>query len=209
MQGIGDSAGGFFRRVESTLTATSSSRRFLNMGIGGNTTRDMLARMQDVTQCGAHNLIVMLGCNDVPRDNDRSPAIRTTPAEYRDNLRLLLPAIQGTRSLFISSFPVCATRTGVHDETLAAYMQIALNMAAENGYDTWDLYGELKGTGLSPWWAPDGLHFNNDGHAMIASGVEARILGWGITPLPFQGEGVAIPMAGGEVMAPAPWKGEE
>ncbi len=47
-------------------------------------------------------------------------------------------------------------------------MAVARTVATECGFVVWDLYGELKGTDLFRYWAADGLHFNDDGHAMIA-----------------------------------------
>jgi lysophospholipase L1-like esterase len=169
MAGAGDSEGGFFQRTQNVLTVERPALEFINRGIGGNTTRDMLARVADVTSFGDHDLIVMLGCNDVPRENDTRPQIRTTREEYAQNLRSLLPMIQGSYSLFISSFPVSAAKTGVSEDVMAEYMEIATQIAAESGFALWDLFRELRGTDISAHWANDGLHFNNDGHAWLSS----------------------------------------
>jgi lysophospholipase L1-like esterase len=173
MEGVGDSEGGFFQRFQNAVSPQYSDLTFVNLGTGGNTTHDMLTRVEAGAHQqelnGEHSLIVLLGCNDVPRVNDKAPHRRATLDEYERNLRALLPLIRGANSLFISSFPVCATRTGVQEETLASYMAAASAVASECGYALWDLYGELKDTDLTPYWAKDGLHFNNEGHALLTT----------------------------------------
>jgi len=51
-------------------------------------------------------------------------------------------------------------------------MKTAIGSARSFDYDIWDLYGETKGnTELFP--APDGLHFNDRGHAFFMAKVKA------------------------------------
>ena len=149
MAGVGDAYGGFFRRLEDALGAARPELQFLNLGVSGNTTRDMLGRASAVPQTGGHDLIVLLGCNDVPRVNDATPHVRTTLGEYERNLCSLLPRIQGEFSLFVSSFPVCAARTGVSEEMLASYMEAAMTIAQDCGYEVWDLFRELQGSDIA------------------------------------------------------------
>ena len=171
MAGVGDSQGGFFKRVEQAQQQAYQPAQFINLGAGGNTTRDMLRRKGTVTANSAYDLVVILGCNDLPRDNDQSPSRRTSLAEYRRNLRLLLPTIRGQRSLFISSFLVAADRTGVQPTTFARYMATASHIAVSNGYAIWDLYQECQAD-VARYWAADGVHFNDAGHQLIAAGVQ-------------------------------------
>ncbi len=165
MQGVGDSQGGWFARAEEL--AKGRRMRWINRGVGGNTTRDMLLRVTTVTAHSPHRLVVMLGCNDMPRAGDQQTQRRTSLEEYAANLRKLLPRIAGTPSLLITSFPVAAT-VGISDATFELYMSVASEVASGAGYGVWDLYAELKGR-AEPYWAADGLHFNDAGHAYIAT----------------------------------------
>jgi lysophospholipase L1-like esterase len=54
-------------------------------------------------------------------------------------------------------------------------MAAAKQSASAAGYDLWDLYEELRGR-AEPYWATDGLHFNDAGHAFIASAFVERYL---------------------------------
>ena len=177
MEGAGDTAGGFFRRLEG-CDATARYERRVNLGIGGNTTRDMLARAETAAALAPRDIIVLLGCNDVPRKNDDSKERRVPLAEYKINLQRILPTIKGEHSLFVSSFPVSSERTGVPADALSSYMAVALSIAAAAGYETWDLHGDLANSRLSSYYAPDGLHFNDAGHAMIASELAKRVAEW-------------------------------
>ncbi len=78
MAGVGDSAGGFFRRLQNAAASQQPDLTFFNLGVSGTTTADMLARADEVTVQGNHRLIVLLGCNDVPRANDAAPHRRAT-----------------------------------------------------------------------------------------------------------------------------------
>lgn len=178
MEGAGDSAGGFFHRLEGCDAIARYERR-VNLGVGGNTTRDMLARAETAAVFVPRDIVVMLGCNDVPRKGDDSKDRRVPLAEYEINLRRILRQIKGEHSLFASSFPVSSERTGVQEETLSLYMAAALSIAADAGYETWDLYGELVDCDPARYYAPDGLHFNDAGHAMTASELAKRISKWG------------------------------
>jgi len=100
-QGVGN---GFVRQVDNLLNAMYPDRNFwiTNTGIGGETSRGMLARWQtDVLDLKPDWVNLMIGTNDVWRYFDQ-PAIRSyhvPKTEYRDNLsRMLeqtLPAVKG------------------------------------------------------------------------------------------------------------------
>jgi lysophospholipase L1-like esterase len=176
MQGARDPQGGFFKRM---AEADDAGREYVNLGIGGNTTRTMLARAANVRERAAgadYDLVVVLGCNDMPRDRDGNPDTRTSLEEYSTNLARLLAEIRGTRSLFVSSFPVDPARCGVQPETFALYMGAALEIAQAAGYEIWDLYHEVMPV-VEPYWDADGVHFNDAGHAFLAREISARLKG--------------------------------
>ena len=169
MEGIGDDeGGGFFKRLRPAFDHYG----FVNLGIGGNTTRDMLQRAGPLESYRPYDLIVLLGCNDYPRANDANPEVRTTLEEYAQNLSQLLPAIRGQRSLFITSFEVDPVRSGVSAATFERYISRAREIAAASGYEVLDLYRIIKDSGRD-YLAADGVHFNAEGHQVIADLVQA------------------------------------
>ncbi len=167
MEGVGDSQGGWFARAERIADEKKIRYRWINRGMGGDTTVEMLRRTSTVTTHKPYKLVVLLGCNDLPRASDGTPQRRVAIEQYRQNLDELFTRIKGTKSLFMTSFPACQKQVGIDPAIYEQYMQQASAAARQAGYDVWDLYSELKGN-CEPFWSPDGLHFNDIGHAHVA-----------------------------------------
>ena len=177
VEGVGDDeAGGFLRRLEQKLRAAGRPAKVVNLGVGGHTTVDMLARVNEARRHLPSAVVVLLGCNDLPRVPDQNPERRTDLPTYRANLRRILAALHGPESLFISSFAVSQEKTGVRAEVLAAYMEAAVMMARELGYQVWDLQTESRAWG-GRYLAADGVHFGPAGHELLATGVMERLVG--------------------------------
>jgi lysophospholipase L1-like esterase len=169
MQGAGDSQGGFFARVTRHLQQSQPGRKCYNLGVGGNTTVDMLNRVEQAEQYMPFDSVVILGCNDLPRERDGNVPRRTTIEQYTANLDAIFPRIRGEASLFVSSFRPDSERTGVLTSTMDQYMGVALDLARKHQFEIWDLYYELRDSPELPkYWANDGMHFNDAGHAMLA-----------------------------------------
>lgn len=177
MQGVGDSQGGFFKRLERKLATASNPRECLNFGVGGNSSADMLARFDEVRAHLPCPAIILLGSNDIPRDNDAWPQNRLGAAAYEANLEKMFPVFSDPQTIFVSSFLICPKRTGMHPETFVRYMEIALRLAARNGMTIWDLYNESLHLG-DEYFADDGVHYNDAGHEFIASGVFDLMKSW-------------------------------
>jgi lysophospholipase L1-like esterase len=160
MQGVGDTQGGFMKRLQTALDGT----QVVNLGIGGNTTRDMLKRVAAVEPYKPYYSIVLLGCNDMPRTNDHNAAHRTGLAEYRENLRTLFAKIRSDQNILVTSFFPDESKVGISLKTFSAYMTTAQEVAA--GYEVWDLFTESLPL-VKQYWAADGLHFNDAGHVYL------------------------------------------
>ena len=167
MQGVGDSQGGFFKRLDAKLAKAGKPRECLNFGIGGNSTSDMLARFDEVRPHLPNPAIILLGSNDLPRKRDLWPQNRLSLADYSTNVKTILSDLFHPRTIFVSSFRVCPRRTGIQPETYAEYMGTALKIAASLRLITWDLYDESAALG-DKYLASDGLHYNDAGHEFVA-----------------------------------------
>ena len=164
MAGVGDSIGeGFFKRIQSKLTNYS----FINLGVGGFTTKDMLIQSKKAENFKPYDLIVLLGCNDLPRKNDSKPQNRTTLDEYEQNLDKILTQIKGEKNTFITSFPVDFLKSGISSIHFESYIACAKSVAIKNQYEVIDLYSIIKNS-QNDFLASDGMHFNSDGHQFIA-----------------------------------------
>jgi lysophospholipase L1-like esterase len=172
MEGVGDDVGGgFFARLASAV----GKYRFVNLGIGGNTTRDMLLRRSQVLRHRPYDLVVLLGCNDYPRANDEHAHMRTSLKEYKTNLCQLLLLIRGERSIFVTSYEVDPKRTGVDSGLFKRYTTAARLVAGDCGYEVIDLYSIVKKSRRN-YLAADGVHFNAEGHQFIADLVRPALL---------------------------------
>lgn len=160
MHGAGDSRGGFLARLQRPGITV------INKGVGGNTTRDMAARLDALRAIPREWSIVLLGCNDMPRSNDGHPQNRTTLDEYRRHLTAIFNAVRSSRNLFITSFRVRDT-VGIDANTFSDYMRVAVEEAlATGGYQIIDLHAASQSFG-DRFWAADGMHYNDAGHQYI------------------------------------------
>jgi lysophospholipase L1-like esterase len=165
-----DEGGGFFTRIQPLYPQV----RFINMGVGGESTRDMLQRISQVKAHQPYDLIVLLGCNDFPRANDEFPEVRASLEEYARNLSQLLADIRGQRNILITSFPVDTRSTGVQAQLFETYIDRAKAIALVNGFEIIDLYAKVKASNLD-FLSEDGMHFNSAGHQYIADLVQTAL----------------------------------
>lgn len=160
MQGTGDSNGGFLKRLELTLNRDSKKFNVVNLGIGGDTTREMLARIGEAGNYKPSCSIVLLGCNDLPREGDRMPERRTSLHEYEQNLKVIFQKLRCERSIFLTSFYV----NEIKEDLFVQYMEAAKRLAV--GYEIWDLFQDSRSL-LPGYLASDFAHFNEAGHQYI------------------------------------------
>ncbi len=173
VKGVGDPEGGFLHRLSILLGSADAPHPTFNFGIGGNTTRDMVKRLDEPVSKFPADVLILLGCNDVPRDGDSKPQNRTELVEYKNNLHKIFEVFRTQRVLFITSFRV-QPKTGVRNEVLSEYMSAAKSLAEEFRFLIWDVFTESENWDAR-LWAPDGLHLGPEGHDLLARGCERRL----------------------------------
>jgi len=174
MEGVGDSGGGFFRRTAEHFARLDAGHTFVNQGVGGQCVLEMVERLPAAVAEHPDFVIVLLGCNDLPRAADPHPQKRTSPEIYRQRLDRIFSTLQGATNWFITSFAVDEKRTGVDPACFDRYMEQAAEAARLAGYEIWDLHRETRHR-QAEFLAPDGLHYNAEGHAYMAAGVIERV----------------------------------
>lgn len=129
-------------RVETMLQSIGSSLGVHNAGIGGNTTRDALKRLQsDVLKYQPRIVVMQFGINDSAVDVWRNPPA-TTPrvplAEYLDNLRRMIASAQQAKAkvILMTTNPLRWT-----SKLKDVYGKPPYNPAAEDGFDSATLAG--------------------------------------------------------------------
>lgn len=178
VQGFWDlEAMGFLARLQAWCWKQYPKSRVFNLGIGGNTTDAMARRAEsEIKERNPDWVIVLLGCNDMPRANDDHPHIRNTIPQYKKNLKRIFAAFKGRNILFLTSFPVDPVRTGIASEQFAEYMEVAKSEALAAGAILLDVYALFKGRVREAFMHPDAVHFNAKGHSWLFEQVK-KVLG--------------------------------
>ena len=161
-------------------------RPYVNRGIGGQTTAQMLVRFHpDVLALSPQAVVILAGTNDIAGN-----AGPVAPAAIQDNLAAMaeLARVHGVRVVLGSILPVSddkADATGkplvrTVDRPLAAVRALnewLTDYAAKNGHVYVDYFSALADANglLKPALNDDGLHPNAAGYAVMAPLAEKAI----------------------------------
>jgi len=159
---------------------------YVNRGIGGQTTAQMLLRFRaDVLELSPRAVVILAGTNDVA--GNAGPA---TPAQIQDNLASMaeLAKAHGVRVVLASLLPVSddkkdangqpVTRTRQRPPATLGELNAWLSAyAAANGHVYLDYFSATADAGglLRPELNDDGLHPNAKGYAVMAPLAEKAI----------------------------------
>jgi lysophospholipase L1-like esterase len=162
---------------------------FVNRGIGGDTTRKLLARWQtDVLAEQPDWLVLKIGINDVWRSFTGDPAEAVSLAEYRANLRRLLDQTRAqtpARLILLTPYMIEADRTHPMRAAMDSYGDAVRTLAPEYGailVDTQAAFDSALQTTTPAHWAEDQIHPNGPGNAVIALALLAAV-GFTVAPL--------------------------
>lgn len=161
-------------------------RPYVNRGIGGQTTAQMLLRFRaDVLELSPRAVVILAGTNDVA--GNAGPA---TPAQIQDNLASMaeLARLHGVRVVLASLLPVSddkrdangqpVTRTRQRPPATLRELNAWLSgYAAQNGHVYLDYFSATADASglLRPELNDDGLHPNAKGYAVMAPLAEKAI----------------------------------
>lgn len=151
---------------------------YINRGISGQTTPQMLVRFQqDVVHLHPAAVVILAGTNDIAGNTGPS-----TPEMIEDNYSSMAAIAKenGIKVIFASITPAYAYpwRPGIQPvETIRALNQWLRNFCASHGYIYLDYYSALtdeKGA-MRPGLSKDGVHPTAKGYAIMAPLAEAAI----------------------------------
>lgn len=161
-------------------------RPYVNRGIGGQTTAQMLVRFHaDVLALQPQVVVILAGTNDIAGN-----AGPVAPAAIQDNLAAMaeLGRVHGVKVVFASILPVSDDKADpagkplvrTQDRPLAtvrALNEWLADYAAKNGHGYLDYFSALADPNglLKPAWNDDGLHPNAAGYAVMAPLAEKAI----------------------------------
>jgi lysophospholipase L1-like esterase len=178
-EGLNDALGhGYVATIDALLGAVYPDRwiRVVNMGISGNTTRDLKARWQtDVVDLKPDWLSIMIGANDVWRQYD-SPMQTEKHVyidEYEKNLDELItttkPSLKGL--VLFTPYYIESNRQDAMRATMDKYGAVVKKLAAAHGailVDTQAAFDEILKVYYPATIKWDRVHPNYTGAAVIA-----------------------------------------
>jgi len=181
----------FVALLERELQKTYPDARVINSGIGGNTSTQMLARLdQDVLSHHPQVTLVMTGLNDaeyidpgaIPRDTPR-----VSLDVFADQLRQIIRRVRdgGGRVLLLTPNPMTGkypyASLGYYkgheiNSALESYAASVRSVALETHTDLVDVYAAWIHMPNYDRFLPDGVHPNREGHRRIAELILPRLL---------------------------------
>ena len=178
-EGLFDNVGrSYVRIIENMLSAIYPEVhvRVTNAGIGGNTSRDLLARFdRDVVQLNPDWVSICIGINDVWRqfDTPAMPDYAVFPEEYEQNLEKMIAMIpQSVKGVFIlSPYYMEPNREDVMRARMDEYVAICKKLAEKYGFrfvDFQALYEDYCKIRHSSYIAWDRVHPNQVGATLMA-----------------------------------------
>lgn len=146
----------------------------VNRGIGGDTTADVLARLDQVLALEPAKLFVMIGINDL----NRGLGPDTATANYQQMFDRIDAALPDTRVFLQSVLPVnddWAATNNTHIPTLNAAL---LAQASARGYTYIDLNSAFSGPNgqLRPELSNDGIHLMGKGYALWREQIQSLVM---------------------------------
>ncbi len=148
-EGLWDGVGtGYVRVVDNLLTAVypDCKLHIMNTGISGNTSRDLLARVEeDVVKLGADYVVFMIGANDIWRQMDE-PCITEGHVylpEYSQNVAAFIDRVQASGATVICMLPYYmeANKSDLMRQKVEEYASAARRIAEAKGVMCIDTQG--------------------------------------------------------------------
>lgn len=178
------------RRLQSKF-GNARRVRVINAGVGGDTTLQGLARMdQDVLSHAPHWVLIMFGLNDASMI-EPGPIPRRVPRlgmeQFRENLRLMVERcrVRGIKAVLMTPTPMNESHParalpvyGEHpiNYMLERYAAVVREVASEVCAPLIDVYDYFIKRDDLPQLFPDGVHPNVDGNRILGEFIAEELL---------------------------------
>lgn len=197
--GAWDTEGGWISRLRKSFDKETIASEFenyhsvYNLGISGNTTRDILKRFEGEVKArfedGQKCIVFAVGVNDSQFDIETKESL-VSPDEFKQNLLKLVEDAEKItpRIVFLGLLPVEDEKLnpmpwepthGYATEYVRRYEQIIKEVAEGQGIQFVPLLDEFLERDFKSLLI-DGIHPNDDGHTLVAEIVQRELkkLGW-------------------------------
>lgn len=159
-----------------SITYPKQNIRIVNMGISGNTVRDLNNRWQtDVFDLNPDYVSIMIGINDVWRQLDRPYGVEKHVSidEYRSTLENLIKATKSRvqEVILISPYFIELNKFDKMRQMMDEYRGVVKSLALKyqtHYVDVQDAFDDVLSHFHSSYFAWDRVHPNTAGHMLIA-----------------------------------------
>jgi lysophospholipase L1-like esterase len=175
--------GGWVGRLRKWHESKARHNVIYNLGIGGETTRDLLKRLEFECRSRKPDLIIFsLGINDSRRIGSRTSPNDVPKKEFQFNLKKLINAAQKmAQVIFVSNYPIDDSRTmpiPLDDdkyyllEDAKGYTEIIKKTVLSQKIPYLDIWSQWIKKNYKELLYKDGLHANSKGHQSIFESVK-------------------------------------
>ncbi|MDZ4247764.1 MAG: GDSL-type esterase/lipase family protein [Patescibacteria group bacterium] len=187
--GAWDTQGGWDSRVRKRIDQEclqSKLKKFYltyNLGISSDTSEQLLQRFDADVASHMHEegelmFVFSIGTNDSTR-NAKDNKLWVEPKDFENNVRKLLQKAKrhSDKMLFLGNMPVDESKTQPYvfdptitssNEDIQAYEKIAMEVCRKENVDCLPVFSQVAAIDYQKLLIFDGLHPNDDGHALLA-----------------------------------------
>jgi lysophospholipase L1-like esterase len=165
---------GWARLLSGVLAGSQPGVTVVNEGLGGDTSSDLIARLDLVSADRPSWVVLMIGTNDIRRHGPTRAYRMASISETRRNLGILARAVKemGANLLVMTAPPVHEERAATYfrDDDCTWYSADAEELAEtvlEVRPDAVDVHRAFTATGIDDLLEPDGVHPSIAGQQLI------------------------------------------
>lgn len=195
--GAWDTEGGWVARVRKKVdqmcldSQLKSFHLTYNLGISSDTSEMLLKRFDSeviahMQEEGKLMFIFSIGTNDSMRDS-QNDKLWIQPKDFEQNIRELIAKAkkQSDRILFLGNMPVDEHKTKPYifdstitssNEDIQAYEKIVVDVCRQESVDCLPVFSRVAANQYHKLLVFDGVHPNNQGHALLADLVWSHIV---------------------------------
>lgn len=177
---------GFVGRLRKWREAENQHNSVYNLGISGDTTHEVIARLKTEVPPRKPNLIIVqCGINDFIHEGGRVNPTRFTVAQVETNIGTIIQdAIKTSDVLYVSVYPIDETKTTPCSWRDIYYLaddarrcaDISKKVTIEMNIPYVDVYNAFIKEDFKKLLHTDGLHVNSLGHQRIFEMIKIKLL---------------------------------
>lgn len=152
---------------------------FFNLGMGGETSKDLLKRVDgEIKARGADIIIIRIGTNDARYNNKVAKSVETSLVDFKRNIKKLIKICKKytNKIIFLGNIPCDESKTTPTiwseneffvNESLKKYNDVMKEVCNKEKIYFIDLFNKFRKINYKKLLLDDGLHLNSKGNKKI------------------------------------------